>query len=201
MQKLTVFCGAAPGLHDGFTQAAQNVGTAIAARNMHLVYGGASTGLMGTLANTALEGGAHVTGVIPSSLVDHEVAHSALTDLRIVTSMHQRKEYMANEADAFLALPGGFGTADELFEIITWTQLGLQQKPIGILNVDGFFNHLLSWIDHCISQSFIEKRYRDYIVVDDDVDSMFTRLGTTVDPLPSLFVTASHYLDRGQDRG
>jgi len=131
---------------------------------------------MGVLADAALAEGGQVTGVIPRMLVDREIAHQGLTELRIVGSMHERKALMADLSDAFIAMPGGFGTLDEFCEILTWTQLGLQQKPIGMLNVGGYFDRLLDAFDHAVAEQFVKRKHRDMIVTDNDVSSLIARM-------------------------
>ena len=154
LRKLCVFCGSRPGAHPAYAEHARALGAQIAERGLELVYGGASVGLMGELANAALEGGAKVTGVIPQWLVAKEIAHSGLTELKVVATMHERKALMAQLADAFVALPGGFGTLDEAFEVITWAQIGLHYKPLGFLNTMGYFGELEKFISHLVAQGF-----------------------------------------------
>ena len=164
-RRLCVFCGSAGGVRPGYTAVAQQLGREMAQRDVGLVYGGGGIGLMGILADAVLDAGGEVTGVIPRGLASKEVAHPALTTLHVVETMHQRKAMMAELADAFLALPGGFGTFDELFEIITWSQLGIHRKPIGILNADGYFDPLVSLIDHAVDEGFATPETRDLVRV------------------------------------
>jgi uncharacterized protein (TIGR00730 family) len=163
MQRVCVFCGSSPGHDPVYVAAARELGTVIAARGIGLVYGGASVGLMGALADAVLAAGGEVIGVLPRALDDREIAHRGLTELRIVTSMHERKAQMAELADAFIALPGGLGTLEELFEAWTWSQLGLHQKACGILNVLGFFTPLLGFLDHATAAGFIRPSHRDVL--------------------------------------
>src|SRR6187549_1487199 len=149
MMRVCVFAGSSSGSRPEYRTAAEDLGRELAARGIELVYGGAHVGLMGGVADAVLAGGGRVTGVIPKALVDKEVAHTGLTDLRIVASMHQRKALMVDLSDAFIALPGGWGTLDEMFEILTWAQLGLHRKPCGLLNVQKYFDRLLAFLDHC----------------------------------------------------
>ncbi|MFO0929845.1 MAG: TIGR00730 family Rossman fold protein [Gemmataceae bacterium] len=142
-----VFCGSSTGNRVEYTDAARALGRALSERGLTLVYGAGDIGLMGLLADAVLETGGRVIGVIPRALVDRELGHNGLTELHVVETMHQRKALMADRADAFLALPGGFGTGDELFEILTWAQLGIHTRPIGLVNVAGYFDPLLAWID------------------------------------------------------
>src|SRR6185295_7532799 len=154
VDRVCVFCGSSPGADPGFGAIAERLGTVLAARELCLVYGGASVGLMGRLADAALAAGGEVIGVIPRSLVDLEVAHGGLSDLRVVTTMHERKAVMADLADAFIALPGGIGTLDELFEVLTWAQLGLHSKPIGLLDHNRYFRPLLDFLDQAVTSRF-----------------------------------------------
>jgi uncharacterized protein (TIGR00730 family) len=151
-----------------FTEAAGLFGASLAARDIGLVYGGASIGLMGVVADAAIKAGGRVTGVITESLADHEIAHLTLTRLEVVASMHERKALMSALADAFVMLPGGFGTYEEFMESVTWAQLGIHNKPCAILNVGGFFDELLAFLDHAVAMGFIKaQRVRDLIVSDD----------------------------------
>jgi uncharacterized protein (TIGR00730 family) len=143
MKRVCVFCGSSPGEHADYTEAARGLGVALVSRGLGLVYGGGGVGLMGELANSVLAAGGEVVGVIPRSLYEKEVAHTGVTDLRVVGSMHERKALMADLADAFIALPGGVGTLEELFEVVTWAQLGFHGKPCGVLDVRGYFEHLI----------------------------------------------------------
>jgi uncharacterized protein (TIGR00730 family) len=160
MHRLCVFCGSSAGHRAIFAEHTHRLGAALAARRLGLVYGGGHIGLMGILADAVLRAGGEVIGVIPQALVDEELAHKGLTQLRVVTSMHQRKALMAELSDGFVALPGGFGTGDELFEVLTWTQLGLHAKPIGLLNVTGYFDPLLAWLDHMVCEGFVRPVHR-----------------------------------------
>jgi uncharacterized protein (TIGR00730 family) len=164
MQRLCVFCGSSTGSRSVFTEATRRLGQAMSACGMGAVYGGGHIGLMGILADSVLEGGGSVIGVIPQALVDKELAHPRLSELHIVTTMHQRKALMADLADGFAALPGAFGTADELFEILTWAQLGLHAKPIGLLNVAGYFDPLRTWLDHAVREGFLRSSHRQLLL-------------------------------------
>jgi uncharacterized protein (TIGR00730 family) len=155
LSSLCVFTGSRPGLGARYLEAAAALGRAVAGRGLTLVYGGSRTGLMGAMADAALEGGARVVGIIPQGLVDREKAHGGLSELVVVPDMHTRKARMAHLADGFLAMPGGFGTLEELFEMITWCQLGLHRKPVGLLDCDGFWDHLRGFIAHARAQGFI----------------------------------------------
>ncbi len=168
MRRVCVFCGSAPGARPAYAAAAEALGALLAGRGLELVYGGASVGLMGVVADAALARGGKVFGVLPEVLADKERAHAGLTELRIVGSMHQRKALMAERADAFVALPGGFGTLDELFEILTWAQLGLHQKPIGLYDVEGFFAPLVAYLDHAAAERLLRPEHRAMLLVDTD---------------------------------
>jgi uncharacterized protein (TIGR00730 family) len=148
----------------------------LVAEGIGIVYGGGNVGLMGVLADAALAEGGEVVGVIPRMLVDKEIAHRGLSELRVVGSMHERKALMADLSDAFIAAPGGYGTLDEFCEILTWTQLGLQRKPIGMLNVDGYFDRLLALFDHAVTEQFVKPMHRDMIVTDDTPQSLIARM-------------------------
>jgi uncharacterized protein (TIGR00730 family) len=176
--QVCVFCGSSPGLRPSFTQAAFRLGTALAERGIGLVYGGASVGLMGVVADAALAAGGSVRGVITESLADHEIVHNGLTQLDVVTTMHQRKARMAELSDAVIMLPGGFGTYEEFMESVTWVQLGIHQMPSGILNVDGFYDDLLAFLDHAVRMEFIRPHQVSALTVTDDVDALINALTT-----------------------
>ena len=167
-----VFCGSSPGVNPAFAAAAAGVGNGLAKRGLGLVYGGASVGLMGVVANSAIAAGGSATGVITESLAGHEIAHSELSHLHVVRTMHERKALMSSLSDAFVMLPGGFGTYEELLESVTWAQLGLHDKLCGILNVDGFFDDLLRFLGHAVAQGFIEERQVAGLVIENDVDAL-----------------------------
>jgi uncharacterized protein (TIGR00730 family) len=182
MKRLCVFAGSSTGQRPEYLAAAVQLGQVLSARGIELVYGGARVGLMGAIADAVLAGGGHVTGVIPSALVEKEVAHSGLTDLRVVTSMHERKALMAELADAFIALPGGWGTLDEMFEILTWAQLGLHRKPCGLLNVRGYFDQMLSFLDHTMEQGFVRREYASLLAVSDTPTALLDALAVQTPP-------------------
>ena len=175
MRRLCVFCGSSAGGRPEYAAAAREFGGLMARRGLGLVYGGGHVGLMGVLADAVLGGGGEVIGVIPQALVDRELAHPGLTELRVVGTMHERKALMADLADGFLALPGGFGTADELFEILTWAQLGLHAKPVGLLNVAGFFDPLLAWIDTCVRERFLRPEHRASLIISSESEDLLGR--------------------------
>ena len=182
LERVCVFCGSSAGARPEYGLAAEALARELVARRIGLVFGGGGVGLMGLLADAVLAGGGHAIGVIPHALVSREIAHQRLPDLRVVPSMHDRKALMADLADAFIALPGGFGTFEELCEAITWTQLGLHQKRCGLLNVAGFFDPLLALFDRGASEGFIRPGGRDIVVTDDDPGRLLDRLAAAVAP-------------------
>jgi uncharacterized protein (TIGR00730 family) len=173
--RVCVFCGSSTGADPAYRDAAEHVGRTLAERGIGLIYGGASVGTMGAVADAALAAGGHVTGVIPQSLVDREIAHPGLSDLHVVADLHERKAKMASLADAFLVLPGGVGTLEELFEVFTWAQLGLHHKPIALLDVVGYYQPMLRFLDHMAGQGFLKGAYRDMLIVDTDVAAVLDR--------------------------
>ena len=176
MQSVCVYCGSNTGTTAVHANAARLLARAIARAGLRLVYGGGSIGLMGVLAEAALAEGVDVSGVAPRRLLEREVVHRGLTHLHVVESMHERKAKMAELADAFIALPGGYGTLDELFEALTWTQLGYHRKPCGLLNVAGFFDRLAAYLDHALAEGFLTRRHRDMLVMADDPDVLIESL-------------------------
>jgi uncharacterized protein (TIGR00730 family) len=176
LNSLCVFCGSSPGRSPGYAAAARRLGSRLAGDGVTLVYGGGGVGLMGALADAVLDSGGQVTGVIPQALAQRELAHARVRDMRVVPDMHSRKALMADLADAFLALPGGFGTLDELLEVITWAQLGLHTKPIGLLDLDGYFAPLLRLIDHAVVEGFVAPDDRRLVLVDGDADRLVDAL-------------------------
>jgi uncharacterized protein (TIGR00730 family) len=185
LREVCVYCGSRPGTNPHFTKAAGHLGALLADRDIGLVYGGASVGLMGILADAALAAGGRVTGVITESLADHEIAHVGLHRLDVLPTMHERKARMADLSDAFIMLPGGFGTYDEFMEAVTWVQLGIHAKPCGILNVDGFFDHLLLFLTRAVDSGFIRPEQANTVVVTDDPVVLLDALASTP-AVPSL---------------
>ena len=171
-----VFCGSSPGTNPAFTEAAAAFGSGLAARGVGLVYGGASIGLMGVVADAVMSAGGRTTGVITESLAGHEIAHMSLSELHVVTTMHERKAMMSSLSGAFAMLPGGFGTLEEFMESVTWAQLGLHDKRCGILNVDGFFDELLDFLGHAVGQGFIKARSVEGLVVAKDAEELLDAL-------------------------
>jgi len=192
LNTICVFCGSSGGLKPGYRAAATELGELLAAGGLTLIYGGGSTGLMGTVADAALGAGGEVIGVIPHALVAKEVSHSGLSKLHVVDSMHERKAMMASLSDAFIALPGGFGTAEELCEILTWGQLGIHQKPVGLLNVEGFFDALLEWLDHSSREGFIRPEHRQLLLADTNPSRLLARMSAYEIP------TVEKWLDRAK---
>lgn len=182
MKRICVFTGSQFGVRPEYRLAAEALAHAMTARGIALVYGGARIGLMGVLADATLATGGAVTGVIPDALVAREVAHAALDDLRVVPTMHARKALMADLADAFIALPGGWGTFDELFEMLTWSQLGLHRKPVGVLNVLGYFDPLMTLIEHAIDEGFVPRESGRLLMVADSAEQLLDRLAVHVLP-------------------
>lgn len=164
MKTVCVYCGSAPGARPAYAEAAQSLGRQLASRGLRLVYGGAARGTMGMLADAMLAAGGEVVGVIPELLVEKEIAHRGLMRLEIVPDMHQRKARMLELADAFVALPGGFGTLEELIETLTWAQLGLHGKPCALYNVDGYYDRLLSFLEHSVGEGFLREAHRDMLL-------------------------------------
>ena len=175
MRSVCVYCGSSAGDRPEYVEAARSLGRALAQRGIELVYGGAQVGLMGQVANAVLEHGGRVIGVIPQMLVRKEIAHASLTALHVTASMHERKQKMADLAEGFIALPGGIGTFEELFEIWTWGQLGLHRRPCGLLNVAGYYDDLVRFLDHATASGFIRAEQRAMLSVESDVDALLAR--------------------------
>jgi uncharacterized protein (TIGR00730 family) len=175
-KRICVFCGSSSGVRQSYAKAAVSLARHLVAKRIAIVYGGGKVGLMGMLADAALEAGGDVIGVIPRSLVEKEVSHPRLSDLRVVGSMHERKAQMAELSDAFIALPGGYGTFEEFCEVLTWTQLGLHRKPCGILNIDGYYDQLLSLFDHAVTEQFLKPVHRRIVVSDNRPESLVSQL-------------------------
>ena len=185
LHSVCVYCGSSSSAGDDYIQAARAAGEAIAARGLDLIYGGAKVGLMGVVADTVLARGGRVTGVIPRALVDKEVAHPGLSVQHVVESMHDRKALMSELADGFLALPGGFGTLDELFEMLTWSQLGFHSKPIALLNTAGYFDGLLSFCDRAVRDGFVHAAHRQMIRTGVDAAQLLDQMRAACEPATS----------------
>ncbi len=176
VQRACIFCGSSPGARPAYTEAAEDLGMLLVQKGITLVFGGATVGLMGRLADTVVSEGGEAIGVIPQALVDREIAHLGLTDLHVVDTMHERKQRMADLSDAFVALPGGLGTLDELFEIYTWGQLGMHGKPIGLMNVEGYFDGLVAFLEHAVAERFVREDHRDMLIIEEEPTPMLERL-------------------------
>ncbi len=190
MKNICIFCGSNTGKSAVYADAARGMVRAIAGAGMGIVFGGGNIGLMGVVAEAALAAGVHVTGVTPRRLLEREMVHTGLTELHVVESMHERKVMMAEMSDAFIALPGGMGTLDELFEMVTLIQLGVQRKPCGLLNVEGYFDHLRAFLDHAVDERFVNPAHRDMIVIDADPAGMIERLRGWTLPQTSKWLDA-----------
>jgi len=190
MRSIGVFCGSNTGSGTAYAEAARKLARAIAGRGLRLVYGGGSIGLMGVLGDTAVAAGGQVVGVTPRRLIEKEVVHRGLTELRVVETMLERKALMAELSDVFIALPGGLGTLDELFEMLTWSQLGIHRKPCALLDVDDYYGKLAEFLDHAVAQRFITPQHRAMLIVERDAETVLDRLAST--PLPDV----SKWMDR-----
>lgn len=178
LKRICVFCGSNPGNDPAYLEAAQTLGAAIVTRGYELVYGGAEVGLMGAVADAALEAGGRVVGVMPKALIDKEIGHKNLSEQHIVSSMHERKALMADLSDGFIALPGGVGTLEEIFEIWTWAQLGHHDKPLAFMNVLGFYDPLCAFLDHQSSEGFVRKGHRDMAIFSKDAEEILQAFET-----------------------
>jgi len=177
MRRVCVFCGSSFGVRPVYAEVARTLGRLLAERGLELVYGGGNVGLMGAVADAVLDAGGRAIGVIPDAMVTHEVAHQGLTELHIVGSMHERKAMMADLSDGFVAMPGGIGTLDELFEIWSWSQLGIHAKPLGFLDVEGYYSHLQVFLDHVVAEGFMRERHRAMVAVEADPVGLLAAMG------------------------
>jgi uncharacterized protein (TIGR00730 family) len=189
IRRICVFCGSNKGSNGEYAEAARQLGQLFAREGIGLVYGGGSVGLMGELADSVLASGGEAIGVIPHALWAREVGHRGLTDLRIVDTMHERKAMMADLADAFIALPGGLGTLEEIFEVWTWAQLGLHQKPLGFLDVNGFFSPLMQFIDRAVRERFVKDEYRAIAMLSGDAEALLRRFDAWQPPRVEKWIT------------
>jgi uncharacterized protein (TIGR00730 family) len=176
MQRICVFCGASPGARPEYAQATTEIARLLAADGVGVVYGGGGVGLMGVLADAVIAEGGEIIGVIPRALVDREIAHRDVADMRVVGSMHERKALMAELADAFIALPGGLGTLEELFEVYTWAQLGLHRKPCALLNVEGYYDGVADFLSHAVEERFLREEHREMLMVESQPGPLIERL-------------------------
>ena len=188
MKRLAVFCGSSIGASEAYEEGAIQLGKELARRGITLVYGGSSLGIMGTVANAVLEAGGQVIGVIPKMLEEREISHPNLTELIVVQSMHERKAKMVDLADGFIILPGGMGTLEEFFEVLTWAQLGLHQKPCGILNIHHYYDLLISFFNHMNEQQFLQDQYRSMALVDSDPGNLIDKFKTYVAPKVKTYI-------------
>ena len=176
MKRICVFCGSSAGNNSKYVKSARKLGETLTGSDITLIYGGSNVGLMGEIANAMIRRNGNVIGIIPQVLVEKEVAFTYLQDLRIVDSMHERKALMAELADGFISMPGGFGTLEETIEMLTWTQLGIHEKPLGLLNVEGYFDRLIEFIDHMVSEGFLVQGFRDMVLMDDNPAGQLNKL-------------------------
>jgi uncharacterized protein (TIGR00730 family) len=192
LNRMCVFCGTNTGSRPSYGQAARELGRILADQQIELVYGGASVGIMGELADSVQEHGGHVTGIIPQQLMEKEAAHTGIRNLIVVASMHQRKSQMADMSDGFIALPGGIGTLEGFFEVLTWGQLGIHAKPAGILNVEGYFDALTGFLDHAVQEGFLTEPHRDAIAVEDDPATLLERMRAYTPPEGEKLMGRTH---------
>lgn len=176
MDKICVFCGSSPGVRPAYADMAAEMGRTLAAMEIELVYGGGKVGLMGIIARTVMECGGRVTGVIPIALKEKEVAYDGLDEMHVVGSMHERKALMAELSDGFVAMPGGIGTIEEIVEVLTWLQLGIHNKPCGLLNTEGYYDKLLEFLDHMVAEGFIRQESREMVLVDTDPADLLMKM-------------------------
>ncbi|PCE24949.1 Rossman fold protein, TIGR00730 family [Paraburkholderia acidicola] len=176
MKSVCVYCGSSSGARPLYVEAARAFGRALVEHDLALIYGGGKVGLMGTIADTVMEAGGRAIGIIPELLVSKEIGHRGLTELHVVPDMHHRKKMMADLSDAFVAMPGGVGTLEELFEAYTWAQLGYHQKPVAVLNIDGFYDPLIAMLEHTVQEGFMRQTYLDMLQVDSDPTALIGKL-------------------------
>ena len=188
MNRICVYCGSSPGKHAAYREAAAELAQVLAQQGIGLVYGGGSVGIMGSIADAMVDAGAEVIGVIPRALDEKEVSHAGVSELVVVDSMHERKALMAELSDGFIALPGGLGTIEELFEVLTWTQLGFHHKPCGLLNVQGYFDQLVAFLDHTVEQAFVKPVHRDILLVEENADSLLRRMAAFQPPADEKWI-------------
>ncbi len=197
LRRVCVYCGSGVGGHDGYAEAARALGRALVERGLGLVFGGGRIGMMGVLAETVMQGGGEAIGVIPKDLMDKGLGLATVTSLRVVETMHARKAMMADLADGFVAMPGGFGTVEEFFEVLTWAQLGLHTKPCGLLNVKSYFDPLIRFIDHAVEQEFIDVAHRALLLVDGSPEGLLDKLATWKPPAVDKAAWATRLMKGG----
>jgi uncharacterized protein (TIGR00730 family) len=200
MKRIGIYCGASPGVRPDYIAAAETLGRMLAERGIGVVYGGGKVGMMGAVARAALDAGGEVIGVIPQSLFNKELGFAEVTDLRVVDSMHARKAMIIEMVSGFITLPGGLGTIEELFEALTWAQLGFHLKPCGLLNIAGYFEPVLSLLDHMVVEEFMQQAHRDMVVVDDDPAALLDKFDTYHPPRADKVKWVMRKLDAGVKR-
>jgi uncharacterized protein (TIGR00730 family) len=193
VERICVFCGASPGARPEYREATAELARVLVGEGIGVVYGGGGVGLMGALADAVIAEGGEVIGVIPRSLVDREIAHRDVVDMRVVSSMHERKALMAELAGAFIALPGGLGTLEELFEVYTWAQLGLHRKPCGLLNVEGYYDGIADFLGHAVTERFVREEHRELLMIESDPGALLERI-RVYEPDANL----PKWIDRGE---
>ena len=176
MKNICIYCGSKHGKNEKYSVIAVELAEKLAENNINIVYGGSNIGLMGKIANAALNKGGEVIGIIPKFLVDKEIAHNGLTELIIADSMHERKQIMESHSDAFVALPGGLGTVEEIIEMIAWAKLKLHSKPCAFLNINGYYNSLFNFLDNMVNEGFLDKKIKDMIIIEDDMNRLIKKL-------------------------
>jgi uncharacterized protein (TIGR00730 family) len=189
LRSVTVYCGSNSGADPAYGEGTRSLARLLVDARIRVVYGGASLGLMGILADTAMEAGGEVIGVMPQALIDREIGHRGLSDLRVVGSMHERKALMAELGDAFIALPGGIGTLEELIEIYTWSQLGLHRKPLGVLNVNGYYDALAAFLDNAVEARFLPAQHREVLIFEADPETLLARMAGAEPPSAEKWLT------------
>lgn len=191
LSAICVYCGSSPGTHPGFLEGARAMGQAMAARQSALVYGGSRYGMMGTIADAILEAGGQAIGILPRGLATKEAGHPGLTELHMVGSMHERKAMMIEKSQGFIAMPGGMGTLEELCEVITWSQLGIHRRPIGLLNLEGYYDPFLTFLDHAVACGFLKTEHRELVLVDASPDALLTKMEAFEWPLTQIWMDQS----------
>jgi uncharacterized protein (TIGR00730 family) len=191
MKSICVYCGSSPGKSPEYFTAARELGRELVKRGLGLVYGGASVGVMGAVADAVLQAGGKAVGVLPKNLAQKEIAHQQLDELFVVDSMHERKAMMADLSDGFIALPGGWGTLEEIFEALTWAQLGLHHKPCGLLNVAGYYDHLGAFLEHAMQERFVREEYRPMMMIENEAAVLLDRFASYQPPLVRKWISAA----------